>query len=182
MENTLKQSNMKAKDLRLKRALRTALLVLLLSAAGMGKMYAQSFTVGDLNYQVNNDGVSVTVTGHVDGQTATGSLVIPETVEHNGSTYTVNMIGNYAFSGCNGFTGGLSIPNSVTSIEYGAFSGCSGLTGDLNIPNSVISISGSSMCFHGLVYHCFSALNNIPLYGCTTVYSYYFHKSTILKL
>ena len=30
-----------------------------------------TFTVGDLNYLVNDDGVSVTVTGHVDGYNAT---------------------------------------------------------------------------------------------------------------
>ena len=54
---------MQVKDLRLKRALRTALLVLLLSVVGMGKMYAQSFTVNGLKYSVNDDGITVSVTG-----------------------------------------------------------------------------------------------------------------------
>lgn len=36
---------MNIKSLQLKRAFRSVLLVLLLSAAGLGKMYAQSFTV-----------------------------------------------------------------------------------------------------------------------------------------
>ena len=37
---------MQVKDLQLKRALRIALLILLMNVVGMGKMYAQSFTVG----------------------------------------------------------------------------------------------------------------------------------------
>ena len=131
---------MKRKTLQMKRALRSVLLVLLLSAAGMGKMYAQSFTVGDLNYQVNNDGVSVTVTGHVEGQSATGSLVIPEMVEYSGSNYSVTTIGEAAFYGCSGFTGSLTFPNSVITIGGSAFEGCSGFTGNLTIPNSVTTI------------------------------------------
>ena len=143
--------NMQIKSLQLKRALRSVLLVLLLNAVGMGKMYAQSFTVGDLNYQVNNDGVSVTVTGHVEGQSATGSLVIPEMVEYSGSTYSVTEIGYQAFYNCNSFTGDLAIPNSVTTIGNYAFNGCSGFTGSLTIPNSVTTIgSGAFQICSGL--------------------------------
>ena len=45
-----------------------------------------------------------------------------------------------AFSGCSGFTGSLTIPNSVTTIGNYAFDGCSGFTGSLTIPNSVTTI------------------------------------------
>ena len=131
---------MQVKDLQRKRALRTALLVLLLCMAGMGKMYAQDFTVGELNYQVNNDGVSVTVTGHVNGTAATGSLTIPETVTFEGTDYSVTVIGNNAFYGCSGFTGNLTIPNSVNTIGEFAFHNCSGFMGSLVIPNSVATI------------------------------------------
>ena len=53
-------------------------------------------------------------------------------------------IGNSAFSGCSGFTGSLTIPNSVTSIGNGAFFGCSGFTGSLTIGNSVTTIGSSA--------------------------------------
>ena len=43
-ENTLKQTTMQTKSLQRKRALPTALLVLLLSAVGMGKGYAYNFS------------------------------------------------------------------------------------------------------------------------------------------
>ena len=126
------------KTLQVKRVLRTALIVLLL---GMAKTYAQTtFTVGDLNYSVNEDGVSVTVTGHIDGTEATGELVIPETVSYNASSYSVTSIGEEAFIFCSGFTGTLTLPNSLTSIGDYAFSYCSGFTGTLTLPNSLTSI------------------------------------------
>ena len=131
---------MQNKTLQMKRALRTAMLILLLSAMGMGKGYAQDFTVGDLNYSINTDETTVTVTGHVDGTEATGSLVIPDSVTFEGTTYAVTTIGDYAFDGCYGFTGSLNIGNSVTTIGDYAFHGCYYFTGDLTIPNSVASI------------------------------------------
>ena len=114
--------------LQLKRAVSAVLLVLLLSAFGMTKAFAISFTVGDLNYSVNSDGTTVTVTGHVDGTAATGELVIPETVTYNGSTYSVTAIGNSAFYNCTGLTGDLVIPNSVTTIGENAFASCTGFS------------------------------------------------------
>ena len=118
-----------------------------------------------LIYSINDDGVSVTVTGHVDGTAAMGPIIIPETKTIDGITYTVTDIGNWAFSDCSGLTGDLVIPNSVvtiggrafmnctgftgsltigqsvTFIGNAAFSGCSGFTGSLTIPNSVTTIS-----------------------------------------
>ncbi len=97
-----------------------------------------------LTYSINPDGVSVTVTGHVDGTAATGPLVIPETKTINGVTYAVTAIGNNAFYGCSGLTGSLILPNSVTTIGNNAFRNCSGLTGNLTIPNSVTTIGNNA--------------------------------------
>ena len=121
-----------------KRAFLSALLIFL-AMAGM----AQTFTVGDLNYQVNPDGVSVTLKGHVDGYNATGALNIPESVNYEGNDYVVTTIGNSAFLYCFYLTS-LTIPNSVTTIEEGAFAYCTGFTGDLVIPNSVVTIEPSA--------------------------------------
>ena len=97
------------------------------------------FTVGDLNYRVNEDHVSVTVTGHVNGYDATGDLIIPESVSYGGHDYAVTTIGESAFLYCFYLTN-LSIPNSVTTIEASAFAYCQGFTGDLVIPNSVTNV------------------------------------------
>ena len=106
-------------------------------------MAQTTFTVGDLNYRVNDDNVTVTVTGHVDGYNATGPLVIPESVRYEGRDYAVTVIGNTAFMYCFYLTS-LTLPNSVTTIEEGAFAYCSGFTGDLVIPNSVVTIEPSA--------------------------------------
>ena len=131
---------MKTTTLHWKRMALPVLLVLLLSAVGLTNAMAQTFTVGNLNYSLNDDGVSVTVTGHVDGQNATGELVIPESVEIYGITYPVTVIGGYAFSGCQGLTGSLVIPNSVITIGGCAFLNCFGFNGSLIIGNSVQTI------------------------------------------
>ena len=108
--------------------------------------YFANFELNDINdndpliYSINNDGVSVTVTGHVDGTGATGTLTIPETKTIGGVTYTVTTIGESAFFGCTGFTGSLTIPNSVNTIGNYAFYGCSGFTGGLTFGNSLETI------------------------------------------
>ncbi len=119
---------MRIKTLQMKKTAFAVLIGLLLSVAGVTKAFAQTFTVGNLNYSVNDDGVSVTVTGHVDGQNATGELIIPESVEYEGNSYSVTIIRYNAFNGCSYLTGDLVIPNSVTTISDGAFDNCSGFS------------------------------------------------------
>ncbi|MCR5036648.1 MAG: leucine-rich repeat protein [Bacteroidales bacterium] len=106
-------------------------------------MAQTTFTVGDLNYQVNVDNVSVTVTGHVNGYDAQGDLIIPASVSYGGTDYTVTAIGNSAFLYCFYLTS-LSLPNTIITIEDSAFAYCSGFTGDLIIPNSVKTIGESA--------------------------------------
>ena len=116
-----------------------------------------------------------------------GDVIIPETIEYGGKTYSVVAISNGAFANCTWLTSvtipnsvtiigseafrdcsvtsvtigsgvksirdwtfngcknlnNITIPNSVTSIGARAFYGCSGLT-SLTIPNSVTKIGGSA--------------------------------------
>ena len=137
---------MKVRTLHWKRAAFVVLLALLLSVAGVTNAVAQEFTVGNLNYSVNDDGISVTLTGHVDGESATGTLTILESVTYEGVVYPVTTIGENAFIFCSGLTGSLTIPNSVTTIGKNAFYNCSGFTGSLTIPNSVITIGAWAFC------------------------------------
>ena len=55
-------------------------------------------------------------------------------------------IGYQVFYSC-GFTGSLSIPDKVKTIEEGAFLQCRGFTGSLTVPESVASIEESA--FYG---------------------------------
>ena len=87
-----------------------------------------------------------------------GDVLIPSSVEYNGTTYSVTSIGLGAFRGCSGLAS-VTIPNSVTSIGYGAFRGCSGLT-SVTLPNSLTSIGGDAFwgC-NGLTTLNFNAIN-----------------------
>ena len=62
--------------------------------------------------------------------------------------YTSNdEIGEYAFHDCSGLTS-LTLPDGITSINYGTFWSCSGLT-SINIPASVTKIEFSA--FEGCI-------------------------------
>ena len=136
----------------------------------MTGMAQTTFTAGDLNYQVNTDGVSVTVTGHaLDYNSAVGPLVIPESVNHEGVDYTVTSIGNSAFLYYFYLTS-LSLPNSLTTIGNSAFAYCSGFTGDLIIPNSVVTIEESAF------FTCYSFNGDLVLgNSVTTIGDYAFN-------
>lgn len=80
-----------------------------------------------------------------------GHLTIPETVEHDGVTYTVTAIGDESFDAYNlplNITG-VEIPNTIIRIGYDAFNGCSGLT-SVSIPESVTRIDRYAFCGSGL--------------------------------
>ena len=67
-----------------------------------------------------------------------GSITIPQSVEYDGTTYSVTVIGQLAFADCTEVTS-VEIPNSVTSIGNYAFSYCYVLT-SIEIPNTVTTI------------------------------------------
>ena len=101
---------------------------------------AASFEVNGLCYYIHSSlNLEVSVFAYGDNS---GEVIIPETVEYNGKTYSVTVIGAYAFRDCSGLTS-ITIPNSVTIIGSSAFEGCSGLT-SITIPNSVTTIGESA--------------------------------------
>ena len=101
----------------------TALLMLCATVAT-----AHDFVMGGIYYNIlseENKTVEVTYRGYYyfsyDDE-YTGSVVIPESVTYNGTTYSVTSIESYAFYDCSGLKS-ITIPNSVTSIGDYAFSG-----------------------------------------------------------
>lgn len=97
------------------------------------------FMVDRIAYSLLVDRKSVCVT---QGGDYTGSVIIPERVTFQGSTYSVVSIGVAAFQYCEGLTS-VTIPNSVTEIGDGAFQDCEGLT-SVTIPNSVTTIGSDA--------------------------------------
>ncbi|MBQ3991232.1 MAG: leucine-rich repeat protein [Bacteroidales bacterium] len=126
---------------------RTLVLAISLIAACV-QLSAYDFMVDKLCYNINADGESVTVTYQNNSSPVYsdlgGALEIPPTVSHDGVTYYITAIGEYAFYGCGGLTS-VTIPNSVTSIGNYAFRNCNGLT-SVTIPNSVKKFGELAFC------------------------------------
>ena len=86
----------------------------------------QKFEVNGIYYEITNaETKEVAVTFKGDNRNDyhneySGSVVIPETINYKGTTYSVTSIGDYAFYYCYYMTS-ISIPKSVTNIGYEAF-------------------------------------------------------------
>lgn len=100
----------------------------------------EQFTEGNLTYAVQADG-SLAVAGCAATQQM---IIVPERVEHEGTTRTVTAVGARAFA--NNPTPAIGLPESVTTIGDGAFSGCNLLT-YIRIPAAVTSIGAQA--FYG---------------------------------
>ena len=105
---------------------------------------AYGFEVDGIYYNITNS-TNKTVEVTYRGPTASeysneysGTVIIPESIIYNGTTYSVTSIREYTFSDCNSLTA-ITIPNSVTSIGESAFFGCSRLT-SVTIGSKVNSI------------------------------------------
>ena len=138
-------------------------------------MYAGYFQSGDLwYYYSSSSSTTVSVAKAQNGTNYNGltNVVIPETVEDNGKTYSVTSIGSEAFRDCSSLTS-VTIPNSVTSISDYAFYNCTSLT-SVTIPNSVTSIGSEAF------YNC-SSLTSVTIpHSVTSIGSYTFYNCSSL--
>lgn len=123
---------------------RTVAAVLMAVVALMpASMSAYDFEEGGIFYNVSGNQATVTYRAS-GGNSYSGNVAIPETVTHNGVTYSVTAIGHSAFSRSSSVTA-VEIPNSVVSVGEQAFAFCTGLR-EVVIPNSVETLGRCS--FH----------------------------------
>ena len=109
-----------------------------------------------LYYNLIDDG-----TAQVSGQGTCGNeVVIPATITHNGKTYDVTGINNYAFSGnsIKSVSGG----ENITSIGVSAFQACSHLTSIGNLLDKVTNIPSKAF------YNCTALIGKITLNAAIT--------------
>lgn len=120
-------------------------------------LWAHDFEVEGIYY--NNLGNSQLTVTHRDStydaylDEYKGHVNIPASVTCNGNTYEVVAIGHDAFKG-SALTG-VTLPNSITTIDLGAFEDCNTLV-EAELPNSLTSIG--SLAFQGC-----SSLKSITL-------------------
>lgn len=79
--------------------------------------FADEFTVDGLNYMIEEGVVSLSYNSG-----ATGDIVIPATVNYQGTDYPVTAIGDYAFGWAQ--ITSVKFPESITYIGNSAFNGC----------------------------------------------------------
>ena len=101
-----------------------------------------------LEYQVNADGITCTVTGI--GSCKKRNIEIPEMMDG----YLVNALAKNAFKDCAKLKS-VSIPESVTEMGANAFYGCSSLE-KVNIPQGVTTLNS------GMFYGC-SVLKRVKI-------------------
>ena len=111
-----------------------AVAIMLLSLQAMAYDFSYTYQGKTLYYDIFAGGtneVRLTYYNLYGSDTAnnhvSGDVVIPSSVEYNGTTYNVTAINELTFLGCGNLTS-ITIPNSITDIYGSAFSGCSGLT------------------------------------------------------
>mgnify|MGYP004499889745 FL=1 len=111
-----------------------AVAIMLLSLQAMAYDFSYTYQGKTLYYDIFAGGTNkVRLTYYkLDGSDTannhvSGDVVIPSSVEYNGTTYNVTAINELTFLGCGNLTS-ITIPNSITDIYGSAFSGCSGLT------------------------------------------------------
>ena len=97
------------------------LLAVLSSIAGT-TAWAYSFVADGIYYNITSStDLTVAVTYETQYNARySGDVVIPATVENEGTTYSVTSIGGMAFYNCTGLTS-IEIPSGVTSIGDNAF-------------------------------------------------------------
>ena len=72
-----------------------------------------------------------------------GTVNVPSTVTHDGTTYTVTAVGQAAFYKCTELYS-VTLPNTVTALGYASFANCS-IMSSVNIPSGLTSFG--ELCF-----------------------------------
>ena len=88
------------------------------------------FIVDGIYYKLANDTAVVTYKGYYNSSYwggYSGDVIIPATVNYEGTTYPVTIIDHDAFTHCQGLTS-ITIPESIIRIGSSAFYNCGGLT------------------------------------------------------
>ncbi len=134
---------------------------------------AQTFVDNGIYYNITSTtDLTAEVSAPAENETYSGSIVIPESVEYDGTAYAVTGIADYAFYWCYGLADA-KIPSTVTYIGDYAFYDCYALTA-IDLGSSVKTIGDEAFAY------CF-ALTSITLPNSLESLGYaVFNQSTLL--
>ncbi len=122
-----------------------ALVACLVCAVSAG---AYNFESNGIYYNITSrDPATVEVTYYNDYHKYTGSVNIPSSVTHDGTTYTVTAIGQEAFYKCHDLTN-VTLPSTLTDIRNYAFYDCLKLE-KVTLPNSLTYLGAYAFAYCG---------------------------------
>ena len=149
---------------------------------------AYSFESAGIYYNITGDNTVEVTYSDRDNNTYSGSISVPETVTNNGTEYSVTTIGESAFKGS--AVTSVSMPESITSIDYDAFYECKNLE-SVTLPESLttldydafnscqslktIKIPSGVTAIPGSCFYCCSSLESVTIpEGVMTIGEYAF--------
>lgn len=108
-----------------------------------------------------------------------GDITVPDSVVHNGITYTVVRLGNEAFRDCAGLEA-VVLPQTIRSIGDSAFINCTGLA-TLNMPDSIAEVGNNLLrqCTYVRSVRLPQTLTEVPPYcfsGCSNLRYVHLHE------
>lgn len=105
---------------------------------------ADNYDVGMLSYQLSSANDTATVVGFTQSLTEGTALEVPQTINVNGTTYTVTALNANCLSTENGcpLLGSITLPSTVKTIGENAFKGQSKLT-SVNFPDVETIVGGA---------------------------------------
>lgn len=104
-----------------------------------GQVLYYSIVAGGVEAVHPNGNVSLGWNGYTK---PTGALTLPATVSHDGTTYAVVGVGDYAFRSCTGLTS-VTLSEGIATVGTSAFYACSAIA-EMTMPASVTSIGAGA--------------------------------------
>ncbi|MBS2209827.1 leucine-rich repeat domain-containing protein [Carboxylicivirga mesophila] len=117
-------------------------LLILLISTGFNVSIAQSFISNGIAYKITSTDGSYTVEVSNKEPKYSGTVVIPNTLIHEGNTYAVTAIGDEAFMDCRKLSK-IEIPDNVKTIGNDAFIYCHELA-TISLGSSLTSIGDNA--------------------------------------
>ncbi|MEO1254709.1 MAG: leucine-rich repeat protein, partial [Bacteroidota bacterium] len=105
----------------------------------------ETFTIGDLNYKVSS--IDPSTAEVMNSPSASGDIIIPESVSYEMIDFTVTSIGEVAFQ-LNSAVTGVTLPSTITAIKGRAFFGCS--LSEIDLPEGLTVLSELSFSSNDL--------------------------------